>query len=84
MKIGAGVLVSLRKISVILYMVQFSLIWLYNGYCDKYLADSSVAYCILHFSLIRYVIVVFVALIIAELLLTLEKYPHFSYLKYLH
>lgn len=77
-------LVTLRKMSIILYMTQFLLIWLYSLLCDNYLSRNSQVYSIFQFSLARYLIITIAALGIARLILWLENKPWLSFLKYLH
>lgn len=74
----------MRSMSIILYMVQFIIIWLYNGACNKWFLPQTIQSAILHFSLVRFIIVTVIALGIAWMIVTLEKRPRFNFLKYLH
>lgn len=75
---------TMRSMSIILYMVQFMLIWLYKGACNKWLQPESMQFAVLHFSLVRFIIVTVFALGIAWMIVRLEKEPRFNFLKYLH
>ncbi len=75
---------TMRSMSIILYMVQFMLIWLYKGACNKWLQPESMQFAILQFSLVRFIIVTVFALGIAWMIVKLEKEPRLSFLKYLH
>lgn len=75
---------NLRNMSIILYMVQFALIWMYDGACERWLASDSVAYNILQYSITRFIVITAVSISIAWLILTLEKRPHLSFLRYFH
>lgn len=74
----------LRDMSIILYMVQFVLIWLYNGACDMWLQPDSMTYVVLQYSITRFFIVTMVSISIAWLILKYEKYPKYAFLHYLH
>ena len=84
MSIQCDSLFTFRKMSIILYMVQFLLIWLYGRFSDSLFADDSLMYITLHFSLVRYLIVTMTAIAIAGLILWLEKKPRLSFLSFLH
>ena len=75
---------TMRSMSIILYMVQFMLIWLYKGACNKWLQPESMQFAILQFSLVRFIIVTMFALGIAWAIVKLEKEPRLNFLKYLH
>ena len=75
---------TMRSMSIILYMVQFMLIWLYKGACYKWLQPESMQFAILQFSLVRSIIVTMFALGIAWAIVKLEKEPRLNFLKYLH
>ncbi len=75
---------TMRSMSIILYMVQFMLIWLYKGACNEWLQPESMQFAILQFSLVRFIIVTVFALGIAWMIVTLEKKPRLNFLKYLH
>ena len=75
---------DLRNMSIILYMVQFVLIWLYDMGCKTWLDESSVAFSILQYSVTRFVVVLSLASVIALLIIKNEHRPHWSILKYLH
>ena len=75
---------TMRSMSIILYMVQFMLIWLYKGACYKWLQPESMQFAILQFSLVRFIIVTMFALGIAWAIVKLEKEPRLNFLKYLH
>lgn len=74
----------LRNMSIILYMVQFILIWLYNGACNKWIETDSATYHLLQFSAMRFIVITSLAILIAWSILTLEKRPRLSFLQYLH
>ncbi len=73
---------TMRDLSIILYMVQFLLIWLYNGACDLYLETGSILFQIVHFSIVRFAIVLSIALCVA--LLIIRKESKYQWLKFLH
>ena len=75
---------TMRNMSIILYMVQFVLIWLYDGACDRWLESESIQYSVLQFSVVRFLVVLSIAIAIAWLILELEKRPKRGFLKYLH
>lgn len=75
---------TMRSMSIILYMVQFVLIWLYEGASDRWLDSESIQYSVLHFSVVRFLVVSLVAIAIAWVILELEKRPKMGLLKYLH
>ena len=75
---------TMRDMSIILYMVQFVLIWIYNGTCDMWLQSDSRIYEVLQHSISRFVIVTMVSVSIALIILKYEKYPKLLFLHYLH
>ena len=75
---------TMRDMSIILYMVQFVLIWLYNGSCELWFKQNSVFFVILQHSITRFLIVTMITISIAWLILKYEKHPKFSFLHYLH
>lgn len=75
---------TMRDMSIILYMVQFLLIWLYDGACKILLQTNSTSYLILQHSIIRFIIVTLISIFIAWLILKYEKFPRLSFLHYLH
>lgn len=75
---------TMRIMSIILYMIQFILIWLYKEACNKWLQPESMLFAILQFSLVRFIIVTVFALGIAWMILKFEKEPRLNFLKYLH
>jgi peptidoglycan/LPS O-acetylase OafA/YrhL len=75
---------TMRNMSIILYMVQFVLIWLYDGACDRWLESESIQYSVLQFSVVRFLVVLSIAIAIAWVILELEKRPKRGFLKYLH
>ncbi len=79
-----GELKTMRNMSIILYMVQFVLIWLYDGVCERWLESESILYSVFQFSIVRFLVVLSVAIAIAWMIVGLEKRPKMSYLKYLH
>ena len=81
-RISSERLKTLRNMSVILYMVQFLLIWLYNSGCNSFLGTESKLFYFLLFSLIRFVIVLAIAVGIATWILKNE--PRHKWLKYLY
>jgi peptidoglycan/LPS O-acetylase OafA/YrhL len=75
---------TMRNMSIILYMVQFILIWLYDGACDRWLGSESIQYSVLQFSVVRFLVVLSIAIAIARMILALERMPKMGFLKYLH
>lgn len=75
---------TLRKMSIILYMVQFLLIWLYNEGCKLWFDTNSTAFIVLQYSITRFAIILSLSIVIALLILKFEKKPHLAFLKYLH
>ena len=75
-------LISMRNMSTILYMVQFLLIWLYDGGCNLFKDTSSELFHFSQFSIVRFVVVLFIAISIALLILKGES--RYKWLKYLH
>lgn len=75
---------TIRSMSIILYMVQFVLIWLYDGACNKWLGSDSIQYSVLQFSVVRFLVVLSIAMAVALVILKLEKRPKMGFLKYLH
>ncbi len=75
---------KMRDMSIILYMVQFVLIWIYDGTCDMWLQSDSIIYRVLQYSISRFVIVTTVSVSIASIILKYEKYPKLNFLRYLH
>lgn len=75
---------TMRNMSIILYMVQFVLIWLYDGACDRWLEPESIQYSVLQFSVVRFLVVLSIAIAIARMILALERMPKMGFLKYLH
>jgi hypothetical protein len=79
-----GRLKTMRSMSIILYMVQFVLIWLYDGACDRWLEAESIQYSVLQFSVVRFLVVLSISIAIAWAIVELEKRPKMGFLKYLH
>ena len=75
---------TMRSMSIILYMIQFVLIWLYNGACKKWLQPESIQYSVLQYSITRFFVVTAVAIAVAWIIVSLEKIPRLSFLKHLH
>lgn len=75
---------TMRSMSIILYMVQFVLIWLYDGACDRWLGSESIQYSVLQFSVVRSLVVLSISIAIAWAIVELEKRPKMGFLKYLH
>ena len=75
---------KMRDVSIILYMVQFVLIWLYDGACDLWLQPDSMIYSVLQYSITRFLVVTMVAISISWLILRYEKHPKCGFLHYLH
>ncbi|MBO4821136.1 MAG: acyltransferase family protein [Prevotella sp.] len=73
---------TMRDMSIILYMVQFILIRLYNGACHAFLHKSSYLLQIFQFSIVRFIIVLLTALGVAILIIRYET--RYKLLKYLH
>lgn len=75
---------TMRNMSIILYMVQFILIWLYDGACDRWLGSESIQYSVLQFSVVRFLVVLSIAILIAWMILALEKRSKMGFLRYFH
>ena len=75
---------TLRDMSIILYMVQFLLIWIYDGACSIWLSNYSHTFDLFQNSLVRFSFVISACIFIAWIILHLEKKSHFCYLRYLH
>lgn len=75
---------SMRNMSIILYMVHFALIWLYDGFCNLYLNQESNIFNVLQFSITRFIIISFTAITIALFIIKNETKSRYSFLKYLH
>lgn len=75
---------TMRDMSIILYMVQFVLIWIYDGICNMWLQSDSMIYGVLQHSVSRFVIVTAISVSIALIILKYEKYPKLNFLHYLH
>ncbi len=73
---------KMRDTSIILYMIQFLLIWLYNGGCELYLESSTSLFRILQFSPVRFLTILSIALFFAWLILRNEN--KYQWLKFLH
>lgn len=72
----------LRTSSIIIYMVQFVLIWLYDMACEHYLGGN-----LLHISqhsVVRFVIVLTATALISIAIIRFEKQPQLRLLRYLH
>lgn len=74
----------LRNMSIILYMVQFVLIWLYDEGCKLILNPESDVYIVLQYSITRFVIVLSSCISISLLIINGEKKSGLAFLKYLH
>ena len=81
-KISSESLRSMRSMSIILYMVQFLLIWLYDGGCRLFLNESSEFFRCSQLSIIRFIVVLSLAIGIS--LFILKNEPKYKWLKYLH
>lgn len=75
---------TLRDMSIILYMVHFALIWLYDGVCKISMNQESTLFNVMQLSIIRFIIISLMAIIIALLIIKNENKPRLSFLKYLH
>lgn len=74
----------LRNMSIILYMSQFVLIWIYDLVCTFIILPDSDAFVVLQYSVTRFLIILTCCIIIAVLILITENKKHFAFLKYLH
>ena len=79
-----GLFKTLRSISIILYMVQFVLIWFYDMACQAWLIPDSSAYMLMQHCVTRFVVVLLAAFVIASIIVTLERRAAFRFLRYLH
>ena len=77
-------LLKMRSLSILLYVTQFIIIWLYNNFCNYYLNPGSDIYLFLQYSVTRFIVVLSIALGISLLILNLEKKPTLSFLNKLH
>ena len=75
---------TLRSMSIILYMSQFVLIWIYDLVCNFIISPNSDAFVVLQLSVTRFFIILTCCVIIAVLILKNENKKHLSFLKYLH
>lgn len=75
---------TMRHLSIILYMVQFMLIWLYNGACDLWLDNQSTTYVVLQRSIVRFLVVTAISILTGLAILKLEQKPRLAFLRYLH
>lgn len=78
------ILLRMRALSILLYVTQFMIIWIYNNLCNDYLNHTSDIYQILQYSVTRFIVVLSIALGFSLLILRLEKKPSLSFLKKLH
>ena len=86
-KVGGGdygLCKTLRSMSIILYMVQFLLIWLYDMACQAWLIPGTTMFDVMQHCVMRFVVVLLTACAIASLIVTLERRPAFRFLRYLH
>lgn len=77
-------LLIMRSLSILLYVTQFMIIWIYNNLCNYYLDITSSIYSVLQYSVTRFIVVLTIALGMSMIILKLEKKPSFSFLKKLH
>ena len=73
---------TMRNISIILYMIQFVLIWLYDVGCQCFLDMDSGTFQLLQHSIMRFIIVLFFAIILSTLIIKQEE--RYKWLKLLH
>lgn len=78
------VLLKMRALSILLYVSQFIIIWLYNGFSNKYFESGSEIYLFLQYSITRFTIVFIIGLGISLLIIKLEQKRSLSFLKMLH
>lgn len=72
----------MRDMSIILYMVQFVLIWIYDLCCNQFLDTTTFTYQTLQWSVAKFFVVLSVAICISLCILRLEN--NYKVLKYLH
>lgn len=75
---------SMRVQSILFYVMQFVLIWLYNNACKYFLAEDSVPYEVLQHSVVRFVVVLGLLFLLSHFIMQSEKNPKFYFLRYLH
>ncbi len=75
---------SMRAMSIIFYMVQFVLIWLYDERCKAFLDAESDTFAVFQYSVVRFFAVLFFSIAIAWFIMRGEKKPALSFLRYLH
>ena len=72
----------LRAMSILFYVMQFVLIWIYDSICNKILSYNYNAFAFFNNSIIRFTIVLLILYILSSLFLKFEK--RYKYLSYLH
>ena len=82
--INKQTLLQMRSLSILLYVTQFMIIWLYNNLCNYYLNHTSDIYQFLQYSVIRFMAVLSITLSISLLILKFEKKPSLTFLHKLH
>lgn len=75
---------TLRNMSIILYMSQFVLIWIYDLVCTFVISPDNDLLVILQHSVTRFFTVLTCSVIIAGIILKNEDKKYFAFLKYLH
>lgn len=79
-----GLYKTLRSMSIILYMVQFVIIWLYDKVCQTWLTPGTAMFEVMQHCVIRFVVVLLAACAIASFIVTLEQRTSLRFLRYLH
>lgn len=73
-----------RQWSILFYVLQFVLIWIYDMAYANYLADTDLLYRFFDNSLVRFLSITALLYALSTCLLRLEDNEKFSYLKYAH
>lgn len=81
-KVSSSFWKNIRTSSVIIYMVQFVLIWLYDMSCNRWLQDNTLD--AMQHSVVRFAIILAASWGVAYAIIRLERRPRLSFLKYLH
>ena len=73
---------TMRNMSIILYMVQFLLIWIYDLCCNHFLDTTGIIYQTLQWSVVKFLVILMVAIVISLCILCSEN--KYKFLKNLH
>lgn len=73
-----------RQWSILFYVMQFVLIWIYDMAYTNYLIDGTLLYNFFDFSIVRFVFILMLLYVLSNIFLHLENTKRFGYLKYIH